>query len=117
MPTSPHSVLSIAADPVDAVSMILLIGASAVGCGELQLNVVRVTEGQNIQTEITAQILYLAVWHPMLIQAARCLVERLPAAHTETQMIEPDTVLVESIVGDRPVGSGAHAEEELPISE
>src|SRR5947209_664049 len=73
---------------------------SLMGCGELELDVVWIAELQNADAK-GRQVRNLPVRYPVLIQEAHGFFERVPAAHVEAEVIEPDTILVKAVAPRR----------------
>src|SRR5215831_13092026 len=64
--------------------------------GQLDLDVVRIPEGQHVDAE-SFQCFDLAVRHPSLVEQAHCLLQLVTAADAEAEVVEADPVLVEAV--------------------
>lgn len=86
---------------------------------QLQLNVVRIAECQDVNANVRTQVLDLTMWHVMLTKDADRIVQVLARANGEAEMIEPDATLIEAIftaAGFR-IWRGPEAEEQAAVTE
>ena len=70
----------------------------AVRRGQLELDIVRIAERQDIHPEIFPKILDRAVRHIALVENLSRAIEIFAVGDGEAEMIQPDTELVEAII-------------------
>jgi hypothetical protein len=80
------------------------------GRRELQLDIVRITERQDVQAKDVAKIRDLAVGDPPLVEQLPCSLELIATRHTEAEMVESDASLVEPVVVGSATGIGARTQ-------
>jgi hypothetical protein len=104
---------------VERVPLMMDHPRSAVARGQLTLDIVRVPERQDVETEVRTKVRDLAVRHAVLVEHADRLVEVLPGLNGETEMIEADAVLIEAVPAavDSRVGSRPETEKHLAVAQ
>jgi hypothetical protein len=86
-----------------------VFGLSTLGSGQLELDIVRVAEGQHEDAEVP-QILDFPMGDGAAVELRHGAFEVLLAAHSQADVIQPNPVFVEAVPGDRPAGVGGFVE-------
>jgi len=79
--------------------------SARIGRAELELNVVRVAERQDVQPELWAEVLDAPMRRPARVEQAHGPREVVAAGHGEAEVVEPDPIGVPQPL-ERKVGIG-----------